>query len=131
MAWNSWQVFYSLSVDAARRIGDKTLESTHVSYLAWAELVEQGDAHAASERAQQAVLAARETGDNLALGWATFYKGSALNALKEYEAAAVTLTESAAAFDRIAHVTDATQARIVARKALEALAIAAGRDGTA
>src|SRR6201996_3101461 len=36
MAWNSWQAFYSVSVAAARRIGDKRLESTLLGHLAWA-----------------------------------------------------------------------------------------------
>jgi transcriptional regulator with XRE-family HTH domain len=67
MAWNSWQALYLLSVEAARRIQDKRLESTHLGYLAWADLVEQRDAHTALERAREALLAAQEAGDDLTL----------------------------------------------------------------
>ena len=75
MAWNSWQALYSLSAEAARHIRDKRLESTHLGYLAWADLVEQRDARTALERAQQSLLAAQEANDDLTLGWASLYKG--------------------------------------------------------
>jgi hypothetical protein len=60
MAWNSWQALFSLSVEAARRTGDKRLESTQLGHLAWADLTEQKDARAALERAREALLAAQE-----------------------------------------------------------------------
>jgi hypothetical protein len=75
MAWNSWQAFYSLSVEDALRIRDKRLESTHLGYLAWADLVEQRDARTGLERAQEALLAAKEANDDLALGWRASTKG--------------------------------------------------------
>jgi transcriptional regulator with XRE-family HTH domain len=65
MAWNSWQALYLLSVEAARRIRDKRLESTQLGYLAWAELVEQRDPRTALERAEQALIAAQEANDDL------------------------------------------------------------------
>jgi transcriptional regulator with XRE-family HTH domain len=65
MAWNSWQALYLLSVEAARRIRDKRLESTQLGYLAWAELVEQRDPRTALERAEQALVAAQEANDDL------------------------------------------------------------------
>jgi transcriptional regulator with XRE-family HTH domain len=68
MAWNSWQAFYSVSVAAARRIRDKKLESAHLGYLAWADLVEQHDTGSAREHAQEARLAAQEADDDLARG---------------------------------------------------------------
>src|ERR1700684_787267 len=34
MAWNSWQAFYLVSVEAARRIRDSRLESTQLGYIA-------------------------------------------------------------------------------------------------
>jgi hypothetical protein len=79
--------FYSLSVEAARRIRDKRLESTHLGYLAWADLVEQRDARTGLKRAQEALLAAKEANDDLALGWASLCKGWALNSLRDREAA--------------------------------------------
>jgi transcriptional regulator with XRE-family HTH domain len=123
MAWNSWQALYLVSVEAARRIQDKRLESTHLGYLAWAELVEQRDARTALERAQQAQRAAQEANDKLALGWASLYKGWALNSLGDREAAITTLNESALAFDRVAYVAGAAQARSIASEAM--------RDGPA
>jgi len=118
MAWNSWQAFYSLSVEAARRIRDKRLESTHLGYLAWADLVEQRDARTGLDRAQEALLAAQEANDDLALGWASLYKGWALNSLGDREGAITTLNESARAFDRAAYVAGAAQARSIATQAM-------------
>jgi transcriptional regulator with XRE-family HTH domain len=120
MAWNSWQALYSLSVEAARHIRDKRLESTHLGYLAWADLVEQRDARTALERAQQALLAAQEANDDLTLGWASLYKGWALNSLGDHEDAITTLNESALAFDRAAYVAGAAQARSIATQAMHA-----------
>jgi hypothetical protein len=114
MAWNSWQAFYLVSVEAARRIGDKRLESTHLGYLAWADLVEQHDARTALERAQEALLAAREANDDLALGWANLYKGWALKSLGDHAGATTTLNEAALAFDRVAYAAGAAQARSLA-----------------
>jgi transcriptional regulator with XRE-family HTH domain len=118
MAWNSWQAFYSVSVEAARRIQDKRLESAHLGYLAWADLVEQRDSRTALERAQEALLAAQEANDDLALGWASLYKGWALNSLGDHEAAIMTLNESALAFDRVAYAAGAAQARSMAGEAM-------------
>jgi transcriptional regulator with XRE-family HTH domain len=118
MAWNSWQAFYSLSVEAARHIRDERLESTHLGYLAWADLVEQRDARTGLDRAQEALLAAQKANDDLSLGWASLYKGWALNALGDREGAITTLNESARAFDRAAYVAGAAQARSIATQAM-------------
>jgi transcriptional regulator with XRE-family HTH domain len=118
MAWNSWQAFYSLSAEAARRTRDKRLESTHLGYLAWADLVEQRDARTGLDRAQEALLAAQEATDELALGWASLYKGWALNSLGDGEGAITTLNESALAFDRAGYVAGAAQARSIAARAM-------------
>jgi hypothetical protein len=118
MAWNSWHALYTVSVEAARRIRDKKLESTHLGYLAWADLVEQRDTRTALERAQQALLAAQEANDDLALGWASLYKGWALNSLGHHEGAITTLNESALAFDRVAYDAGAAQARSIASEAM-------------
>jgi transcriptional regulator with XRE-family HTH domain len=118
MAWNSWQAFYSLSVEAARRIRDKRLESTHLGYLAWACLVEQRDARTGLDRAQEALHAAQKANDDLALGWASLYKGWALRSLGDREGAIATLNESALAFDRAAYVAGAAQARSIATQAI-------------
>jgi transcriptional regulator with XRE-family HTH domain len=118
MAWNSWQAFYLVSVAAARRIRDKSLESTQLGYLAWAELVEQHDARTALDRAQEALLAAKEANDDLALGWAALYKGWALNFLEDHEAATAALDESALAFDRVGYAAGAARARSIASQAL-------------
>lgn len=67
MPWHSWQALFSLSVEAARRVGDKRLESTQLGYLAWADLTEQRDPRSALERGREALLAAREADDDLAL----------------------------------------------------------------
>jgi transcriptional regulator with XRE-family HTH domain len=118
MAWNSWQAFYSLSVEAARHIRDKRLESAHLGYLAWADLVEQRDARAGLDRAREALLAAKEANDDIALGWAGLYKGWALNSLGDREGAVTTLNESALAFDRAAYVAGAAHARTIATQAM-------------
>jgi hypothetical protein len=114
MAWNSWQALYAESVDAARRISDSRLESTHLGYLAWAELLEQHDARTAFDRAQEALLAAEEATDDLALGWANLCKGWALNSLCDHGGAITTLNESAFAFDRAGYTVGAAHARSIA-----------------
>jgi transcriptional regulator with XRE-family HTH domain len=119
MAWNSWQALYTESVESARRTRDKKLESTHLGYLAWADLVEQRDACTALEHAQEALLAAQAATDDLALGWASFYKGLALNSLGEREDALTALNESALAFDRAGYAAGAAQARSIAGEAVE------------
>jgi transcriptional regulator with XRE-family HTH domain len=126
MAWNSWQALYSESVAAARRLRDRRLESTHLGYLAWAELVEQRDTRAALDRAQEALLAAREANDDLGLGWANLYKGWALSSLGDHEGATTTLNESALAFDRAAYVAGAAQARSIASEAVPDGAVESG-----
>jgi len=118
MAWNSWQALYLVSVEAARRIRDKRLESTQLGYLAWAELVEQRDARTALDRAQEALLAAREANDDLALGWANLYKGWALDSLGDHEGATTSLNESALVFDRVSYAAGAAQARSIASRAM-------------
>jgi transcriptional regulator with XRE-family HTH domain len=118
MAWNSWQAFYLVSVEAARRIRDSRLESIQLGYLAWAELVEQRDARTALDRAQEALLAAQEANDDIALGWANLYKGWALNSLGHHEGASTALNESALAFDRVEYVAGAAQARSIAIQAM-------------
>jgi AAA ATPase domain len=118
MAWNSWQALYSLSVEAAQRIGDRELESIQLGYLAWAHLVEQADARSALKRASEALLAAQEANDDLTLGWANLYKGWALHSLGDHVAATMTLDESALAFDRAAYSAGAAQARSIAREAI-------------
>lgn len=114
MAWNSWQAFYLVAVEAARRIHDKNLESTHLGYLAWASLVEQRDARTALEHAQQALLAAQDANNDLALGWACLYKGQALNSLGDHKDAVTALNDSALAFDRAGYIAGAAQARSMA-----------------
>jgi hypothetical protein len=117
MAWNSWRAFYLVAVEAARRLRDKKLESTQLGYLAWAELVEQGDARTALDRAQDALLAAQEADDDLALGWANLYRGWALNSLGDPEGATTALNGSALAFDRVGYAAGAAQARSIASQA--------------
>jgi transcriptional regulator with XRE-family HTH domain len=118
MAWNSWQAFYRVAVEAARRIRDKRLEATCLGYLAWAELVEQRDARTALGRAQEALLAAQEANNDLALGWANLYQGWALKSLGDHEGAATTLNKSALAFDRAGYSAGAAQARSIASEAV-------------
>jgi transcriptional regulator with XRE-family HTH domain len=118
MAWNSWQALFSLSVEAARRTGDKRLESIQLGHLAWADLTEQKDARAALERAQEALLAAREADDDLALGQASLCRGNALHSLADREGAIEALSEAIRVFDRVAYLEGAVQARGIAGSVL-------------
>jgi hypothetical protein len=70
------------------------------------------------ERAQEALIAAQDTNDDLALGWANLYKGWALNSLGDHEGATTTLNESALAFDRVAYTAGAAQARSIASEVM-------------
>jgi transcriptional regulator with XRE-family HTH domain/tetratricopeptide (TPR) repeat protein len=114
MTWNTWQALFSLSVEAARRVGDKRLESTQLGYLAWADLTEQRDPRTALERAREALLAAQEADDDLALGWANLCQARVLHSLGDLEGAIRALTEATQVFDRVADLEGAAQARGIA-----------------
>jgi tetratricopeptide (TPR) repeat protein len=114
MAWNSWQALFSLSVEAARRVGDKALESTQLGYLAWADLTEQKDARGALEHAREALLAAQQADDDLALGWANLCQGRVLHSLGDLEGAIRALSEATQVFDRVVYLEGAAQARGIA-----------------
>jgi tetratricopeptide (TPR) repeat protein len=118
MAWNSWQALFSLSVEAARRTGDKRLESTQLGHLAWAELTEQKNAHAALEHAREALLTVQEADDDLALGRASLRQANALHSLEDLEGAIEALSEAIRVFDRVAYLEGAAQARGIAGTAL-------------
>jgi hypothetical protein len=97
-----------------RPAGEVATDLELLGYLAWAELVEQRDPRNALDRAQEALLAAQEANDDLALGWANLYKGWALSSLGDHEDATTTLNELAFAFDRAAYAAGAAQARSIA-----------------
>ena len=67
---------------------------------------------------KEALLAAQEANDDLALGWANLYQGWALKSLGDHEGAATTLHKSALAFDRAGYSAGAAQARSIASEAV-------------
>ena len=121
MGWNSWQAVFTVSARSAQRIGDARVESMHLGYLAWADLTEQQEPQVALRHADEALLAAHRSGDQLALGWAHFYRGWALNATGDYQSALNALDQSAALFNDALDEGAASQAGSLAGGTLRAL----------
>jgi transcriptional regulator with XRE-family HTH domain/tetratricopeptide (TPR) repeat protein len=120
MAWNSWHDFYTLAVRVAQRMGDKRVESIELGYLARSDLVEQGDVQHARLHATASGVAAAESGDELALGWADYYQGWCRHAVGDYAGAADFLTGAVAHFDGRGFVHGSMQARSLLGSALRA-----------
>ncbi|MGX2994937.1 ATP-binding protein [Streptomyces sp. JNUCC 64] len=85
--WPDWVDVFRHAVDAARALGERREEATHLNYLAWAHSTCGHDHRAALETADVALLAARVCDDPLQTGWALYYGAVALRALGRAEEA--------------------------------------------
>ncbi|WP_328622832.1 helix-turn-helix domain-containing protein [Streptomyces sp. NBC_00354] len=79
--WEAWAQVFQWAVDSARALGSKRDEAVHLNYLAWAYNMCLYDHTAALATAQAALAAARESGDQLQIGWALGYAAGALHRL--------------------------------------------------
>lgn len=120
VSWNNWHRLFALSVAAARNLEDRQSEALQLCHLAWAELVELDTPAAALETSVDAVAAANDADDDLARGWALYYRGWAENGLHRPERAIDSLKASASAFERIGHLEGVVQAQSLASDALRA-----------
>lgn len=78
-AWGHWHELFCTSASSAAVLGDALAEATHLGYVTWADIIEQGDFVAATEDAARAVDAADRSGDAAQRGWARFYLSWALD----------------------------------------------------
>ncbi|WP_179855088.1 helix-turn-helix domain-containing protein [Paractinoplanes atraurantiacus] len=77
--WAGWEDVYSLSAQAAERLGDDSLRAVHEGYLAWVYIATtQENLDAALSHAQVALECAVRTGDRRQIGWANYYVSWAL-----------------------------------------------------
>ncbi|MFJ1709347.1 helix-turn-helix domain-containing protein [Kitasatospora sp. NPDC088346] len=79
--WEAWAQVFRWAVDSARALGSRHDEAVHLNYLAWAYTMCLYDHTAALTTAQAALAAARESGDQLQVGWAMGYAAGALHRL--------------------------------------------------
>ncbi|MFJ8255545.1 ATP-binding protein [Streptomyces sp. NPDC094466] len=79
--WAQWVDVFQYAADAARALGSRREEATHLNYLAWAHSICAHSPPAALEAADAALVAARACGDLLQTGWALGYGAGALRRL--------------------------------------------------
>ncbi|GIF17974.1 transcriptional regulator with XRE-family HTH domain/tetratricopeptide (TPR) repeat protein [Actinoplanes tereljensis] len=82
--WPQWVDVYTASSAAAERLGDRSLQATHLGYLAWAFIIPVHDPERALEPARQAIAAADSAGDVRQGGWARYYLSWALHSLGRF-----------------------------------------------
>ncbi|MFF1410896.1 helix-turn-helix domain-containing protein [Streptomyces sp. NPDC058289] len=93
--WEAWAQVFQWAVDSARALGSKRDEAVHLNYLAWAYNMCLYDHTAALTTAQAALAAARESGDQLQIGWALGYAAGALHRLGRTDESIIWLQEAA------------------------------------
>ncbi|MFJ8083233.1 ATP-binding protein [Streptomyces sp. NPDC096205] len=106
--WELWVEVFRRSADAARALGSRQEEAVHLNYLAWAYNLCVHDPRAALSTADTALVAARESDDQLQVGWALGYGAAALHRLGRAEEAHDRLHRAA----RLLAAQDAPQARL-------------------
>ncbi|MFJ6864190.1 tetratricopeptide repeat protein [Streptomyces termitum] len=115
--WEQWTEVFRHSVAAARALGDRREEATHLNYLAWSYNLCVHDPTRGLSTAREALAVARETGDLLQVGWAYGYGAGAMARLGR-AGEAVAWLENAAACHR---ENPAQQARLAELSTLNTL----------
>lgn len=93
--WELWAQVFRWAVSSARALGSRRDEAIHLNYLAWAYNMCLYDHAAALTTAQDALVVAREIGDQLQVGWALGYTAGALYRLGRTEESITRLREAA------------------------------------
>ncbi|MCO8276851.1 tetratricopeptide repeat protein [Actinoplanes sp. TRM 88003] len=75
--WHGWEDVFTLGRDAARTLGDLTMEATHTNYLSWVHL-HRGSFEEAERYALAGLAVAERAGDRAQQGWALNYAAAAL-----------------------------------------------------
>ncbi|MDR6974371.1 transcriptional regulator with XRE-family HTH domain/tetratricopeptide (TPR) repeat protein [Streptomyces sp. 3330] len=128
--WELWAEVFRRSADAARALGDRREEAVHLNYLAWAYNLCLHDPQAALTTADIALVAARDSQDELQVGWALGYGAGALHRLGRADEAQARLWEAA----RCLGAQASSQARLAELTVLNTLGAhlrQAGRTGEA
>ncbi|MFF9352381.1 ATP-binding protein [Streptomyces sp. NPDC014734] len=94
--WEQWTEVFHCSVAAARALGNRREEATHLNYLTWSYNLCLHDPVRGLATAREALSVAREVGDLLQTGWAYGYGAGSLHRLGRDEAAVTWLENSAA-----------------------------------
>jgi tetratricopeptide (TPR) repeat protein len=111
--WGHWHEFFSLAVASARALADPRLEAMQLGYVAWAEIIEVGDAEAAALTAGRALAAAEAADDDAQRGWALFYLGWAAMIRRRFDDSAAAARASVDAFNRAGNPDGAAGAMVV------------------
>ncbi|WP_328762549.1 MULTISPECIES: ATP-binding protein [unclassified Streptomyces] len=93
--WELWAQVFRRAVSSARALGSKRDEAIHLNYLSWAYNMCLYDHASALTTARAALIAARESGDQLQVGWALGYVAGALHRLGRTEESITHLQEAA------------------------------------
>ena len=97
--WIDWTDVYLLSREAARYVPDRSVEVTHMNYLAWALYRCAGRHRESAALAQEAYDLAGEIGDVAQQGWAMMYADQAYRRLNAIASADAALSRAAPLFD--------------------------------
>jgi tetratricopeptide (TPR) repeat protein len=79
--WGHWREVFELSRDAARAMGDRRAEATHLNYLAWTLDACEGRSQESVNCSLEAYALALEEGDIRQRGWALAYAASSAGRL--------------------------------------------------
>ncbi|MEU8821336.1 helix-turn-helix domain-containing protein [Actinoplanes sp. NPDC048796] len=96
--WPHWLDVFSLSVGAARRLGDDRLTAIHLGYLAWVHIVCLGQPEIALDRARESLDYAIRSGDDQQIAWAHYYIGWALSRRRRWDEVLEHAREAVAGF---------------------------------
>ncbi|XVU21359.1 helix-turn-helix domain-containing protein [Actinoplanes sp. CA-054009] len=96
--WPHWLDVFSLSVAAARKLGDDRLTAIHLGYLSWVHIVCLGQPEIALDRAREALDHARRAGDRKQIAWAHYYIGWALSRRQRWDDVLAHAREAVAGF---------------------------------
>ncbi|SDT32829.1 NB-ARC domain-containing protein [Friedmanniella luteola] len=116
--WGHWDEVFTLSLVAARGLGDPHLEVVHLNYLAWAQSVCLGRHELSLTTSAEAAALARRTGDDGQAGWALTYAAFAASRLADPAAVLARVTEAGPLFAAAGDREGASQARLLAATAL-------------
>ncbi|MEV3870983.1 tetratricopeptide repeat protein [Streptomyces sp. NPDC049906] len=125
--WPQWIDVFRRSADAARALGSRHDEATHLNYLSWAHKSCVHQPHDALDAADTALSVARACGDPLQTGWALLHGAAALCGLGR-PAEAIARLRQAVACHR-GHST--TRGRLAELSALNELGKALRENGRA
>ena len=119
--WGHWDEVFTLSLAAARALGDPHLEVVHLNYLAWAQSVCLRRHELSLATSAEAAALARRTGDDAQAGWALTYAAFAAARLGDPAAVLARAAEATDLFTATGDREGESQARLLSATALRDL----------